>query len=168
MQTAWKSGKRSDSRLVGSPDVLKVIENIGGACKRAEEDPRWETIYNTRTGLFQAGKINSPGSWLETYMKKHFHVRVDSDMNSPLNCRFKELFGGSASSEWVASMARERYANGPGRTIDRKTMKAVGMKIQQKRDSENIRGIRNDTQVPCNDCFCIREEETGGRLHIRE
>jgi hypothetical protein len=31
MQTAWKSGKRSDSRLVGFPDVLKVIENIGGA-----------------------------------------------------------------------------------------------------------------------------------------
>jgi hypothetical protein len=71
----------------------------------------------------------SPGSWLETFMKKHFHVRVDLDMNSSLNCRFKELFGGSVSSEWVASMARERYANSPGRTIDRKTMKAVGMKI---------------------------------------
>ncbi len=129
MKTAWKSGKSSNNGLVGFPDVLKVIENIGGTYERAEEDPRWETIYNIRTGLFQAGKINSPGSWLMTYMKKHFHVRVDSDMNSPLNCRFKELFGGSASSEWVASMARERYTNGPGRTIDRKTMKAVGMKI---------------------------------------
>jgi hypothetical protein len=76
MQTAWKNGKSSDSRLVGFPDVLKVIENIGRACKRAEEDPRWETIYNICTGLFQAGKIISPGSWLETYMNKHFHVRV--------------------------------------------------------------------------------------------
>jgi hypothetical protein len=129
MQTAWKSGKSSDSRLVGFPDVLKVIENIGGTCKRAEEDPMWETIYNIWTGLFQAKKLNSPGSWLMTYMKKHFHLRVDSDMNSPLNCRFKELFRGSASSKWVASMARERYANGPGRTIDRKTKKAVQMKI---------------------------------------
>jgi hypothetical protein len=104
--------------------------------KGAEEDPRWKTIYNIRTGLFQAGKINSPASWLETYMKKHFHVRVDSDMNSPLNCRLKELFRGITSSEWVASIARERNANGPGRTIDRKTMKAVGMKIsdtQKKR-----------------------------------
>jgi hypothetical protein len=49
MQTAWKSGKSSDIRLVGFPDVLKVIEDIGGACKRADEDPRWETIYNIRT-----------------------------------------------------------------------------------------------------------------------
>jgi hypothetical protein len=146
MQTAWKIGKSSDSRLVGFPDVLKAIKNIGGACERAEEDHRWKTIYNIRTGLFQAGKENSPGSWLETYMKKHFHVRVDSDMNSPWNCRFKELFGGSGSSQWVASVARERYANGPGRTIDRKTTKAVGMKIsdtlkkewQQERDCENI------------------------------
>jgi hypothetical protein len=75
------------------------------------------------------------------YMKKHFHVRVDSDMNSPLKCRFKELFGGSASSEWVASMGRERYTNGPGSTISRKTMKAVGMKISdtpnKKRDSKS-------------------------------
>jgi hypothetical protein len=83
----------------------------------------------------------------------------------------KELFGGSASSEWVASMARERYTNGPGRTIDRKTMKAVGMKISdtqtKKSDNKsesvkNIRGIWNDTQVPCDDCFCIREKETAG------
>jgi hypothetical protein len=60
-------------------------------------------------------------------------------MNSPLNCRFKELFGGSASSEWVASMAREIYANGPGRTINRKSMKAVGMKISDttKKKSDN-------------------------------
>ncbi len=136
MKTAWKSGKSSNSGLVGFPDVLKVIENIGETYERAEEDPRWETIYNIRTGLFQAGKIHSPGSWLMTYMKKHFHVRVDSAMNSPLNCSFKELFGGRASSEWVARMARERYTNGPGRTIDRKTMKAVGMKISDTQKKE--------------------------------
>jgi hypothetical protein len=87
MKTAWKSGKRSNNGLVGFPDVLKVIENIGGTYERVEEDPRWETIYNIWTGLFQAGKINSSGSWLMAYMKKHFHGRVDSDMNSPLNCR---------------------------------------------------------------------------------
>ena len=40
MQTAWKRGKCSDSRLVGFPDVLKAIKNIGGACDRAENDPR--------------------------------------------------------------------------------------------------------------------------------
>jgi hypothetical protein len=123
----WKS---SDIRLVGFLDDLKAIKNVGGACKRAEENHRWKTIYNIHTGQFQAGKESSPVSWLETYVKKHFHVvRVDSDMNSPLNCRFKELFGGSASSEWVASMAREIYSNGPGCTIDRKFVKAVGMKI---------------------------------------
>jgi hypothetical protein len=30
MKTAWKSGKSSNNGLVGFPDVLKVIENIGG------------------------------------------------------------------------------------------------------------------------------------------
>jgi hypothetical protein len=55
-------------------------------------------------------------------------------MNSALNCRLKELFGGSVSSEWVASMARERYANGPGHTIHRKNMKAVGMMISDTKN----------------------------------
>jgi hypothetical protein len=73
METAWKSGKCSNSGLVGFRDVLKVIENIGGDYKNKEEDPRWEAIYNIWTGQFQAGKINSPGSWLMPYMKKHFH-----------------------------------------------------------------------------------------------
>jgi hypothetical protein len=73
--------------------------------------------------------MNSPLSWLLPYMKKDFPLRVDLDMNTPLNRRFKELFEGSASSEWVGSMVRERNANGPGRTIDRKAIKAVGTKI---------------------------------------
>jgi hypothetical protein len=34
MQIAWKSEKSSDSRLVGFPDVIKAIKNIGGACER--------------------------------------------------------------------------------------------------------------------------------------
>jgi hypothetical protein len=97
-QTAWKKANKFDSsRLVSLPDVLKVI---GLSFDKPEQDPWWETFYHIQTGrLFLAGKKDSTGNWLISYMKKHFHFRVDTDMAPPLHYQFKKLHGGGTSAE---------------------------------------------------------------------